>query len=101
MTLESFDLNLLVVFDAIERERSVTRAANALGLSQPAVSHALTRLRWLLKDQLFVRSPDGMVPTPRASSIVLPVREAILQLRSALQLEVFDPAIASQTFSIA
>jgi DNA-binding transcriptional LysR family regulator len=101
MRLESFDLNLLVVFEAVERERSVTKAAHALGLSQPAVSHALTRLRWLLKDQLFVRAPGGMIPTPRASDMIAPVRQAIVQLRSALQLEVFDPATASHGFSIA
>ena len=64
--LAALDLNLLVVFDAIMRDRSVTRAGQRLGLSQPAMSHALTRLRHMLKDELFVRSPNGMVPTPRA-----------------------------------
>ena len=66
MNLATFDLNLLLVFEAILRERSVTRAAEHLSLSQPAMSHALNRLRWLLKDQLFVRTPAGMMPTPRA-----------------------------------
>ena len=101
MRLEDFDLNLLVVFDAIGRERSVTKAAGALGLSQPAVSHALTRLRWLLKDRLFVRSTHGMVPTPRASEIAASVHGAIAQLRSAVEFEAFDPALSRQTFSIA
>ncbi len=101
MRLESFDLNLLMVFEAIERERSVTGAGSALNLSQPAVSHALTRLRRQLGDRLFVRSPAGMVPTPRASEMVGPIRQAIVQLRSALRLESFDPATSRQTFSIA
>jgi len=65
--LGAIDLNLLVVFDVIMRDRSVTRAGQRLGLSQPAMSHALTRLRHMLKDELFIRSPDGMMPTPRAA----------------------------------
>ncbi len=68
--LGAIDLNLLVVFDAIMRDRSVTRAGHRLGLSQPAMSHALTRLRHMLKDELFVRSPTGMMPTPRAEELV-------------------------------
>ncbi|HZB93081.1 MAG TPA: LysR family transcriptional regulator, partial [Stellaceae bacterium] len=60
MNLAAFDLNLLVVFDAVMRERSVTRAGERIGLSQPAMSHALNRLRYMLKDPLFVRTPDGM-----------------------------------------
>jgi hypothetical protein len=67
MKLATFDLNLLVVFEAILRERSVTKAAERLGLNQPAISHALNRLRWMLKDQLFIRTPEGMLPTPRRS----------------------------------
>src|SRR5262245_43928886 len=57
----AFDLNLLVVFDAVMQERSVTRAGSRIGLSQPAMSHALNRLRYMLKDDLFVRTPEGMV----------------------------------------
>ena len=64
--LSAVDLNLLVVFDALMQERNVTRAARRLALSQPALSHALGRLRHMLKDELFVRSPRGMIPTPRA-----------------------------------
>jgi hypothetical protein len=67
--LGAIDLNLLVVFDAIMMERSVTRAGQRLGLSQPAISHALTRLRHMLRDELFVRSPNGMMPTPRAEQL--------------------------------
>ena len=75
--LGALDLNLLVVFDAVMQERSVTRAGRRLGLSQPAMSHALTRLRHMLKDDLFIRSPKGMVPTPRAEQLALPVRAAL------------------------
>jgi hypothetical protein len=64
MRLRNLDLNLLLVFDAVLRERSVVRAADSLAISQPAVSHALNRLRHTLKDKLFVRTPAGMSPTP-------------------------------------
>ena len=63
------DLNLLIVFDAVMQERNVTRAGQRIGLSQPAMSHALNRLRHMLKDQLFVRTPDGMLPTPQAERL--------------------------------
>ena len=66
MNWNSFDLNLLVVFDAIMHAKTLTRAGQRLGMSQPAVSHALARLRSILKDDLFVRTPEGMLPTPRA-----------------------------------
>src|SRR5438067_5753322 len=79
--LGAIDLNLLVVFDAVMQERSVTRAGNRLGLSQPAMSHALARLRHMLKDALFVRSRTGMVPTPRAHELALPVRQALEALQ--------------------
>ena len=72
MNWGAFDLNLLIVFDAVMQERSVTRAGGRLGLSQPAVSHALGRLRHMLKDELFIRTPDGMTPTPRPSSSLSP-----------------------------
>jgi DNA-binding transcriptional LysR family regulator len=99
--LRTFDLNLLLVFDAILRERSVMRAAQALALSQPAVSHALNRLRHLVKDQLFVRTPAGMAPTPRAEQLALPVRKALNDLQLALETETFSPATAERGFSIA
>src|SRR6266700_1437631 len=85
MRLGAFDLNLLPVFEAILREQSVTKAAERLNLSQPAMSHALNRLRWLLKDQLFVRTPAGMMPTPRAEQLALPVRRALDELQLALE----------------
>jgi DNA-binding transcriptional LysR family regulator len=99
--LAAIDLNLLVVFDAIMRERSVTRAGRQLGLSQPAMSHALTRLRYMLKDELFVRSPSGMVPTPRAEQLAAPVRTALDGLQQSLEPTRFEPAKATTAFRIA
>src|SRR5437868_7973529 len=99
--LSAIDLNLLVVFDAVMQERNVTRAGRRLGLSQPAISHALTRLRYVLKDDLFVRSPKGMVPTPRAEQLALPVRAALDGLQRSLEPVQFDPATAQRNFRIA
>jgi DNA-binding transcriptional LysR family regulator len=99
--LGAIDLNLLVVFDAVMQERSVTRAGHRLGLSQPAMSHALARLRHLLKDDLFVRSPKGMIPTPRAEQIALPVRAALDGLQRSLEPTQFDPSKATRTFRVA
>jgi DNA-binding transcriptional LysR family regulator len=73
MNLQTIDLNLLLVFEAVLRDRSVVRAAKRLNLSQPATSHALKRLRRHLNDQLFVPTPGGMMPTPRAEQLALPV----------------------------
>jgi DNA-binding transcriptional LysR family regulator len=95
------DLNLLVVFDAVMQDRSVTRAGQRLGLSQPAMSHALTRLRHMLKDELFVRSPRGMVPTPRAEQLAVPVRAALDGFQQALEPADFEPSTAAQTFRVA
>jgi DNA-binding transcriptional LysR family regulator len=99
--LGAIDLNLLVVFDAIMRDRSVTRAGQRLGLSQPAMSHALTRLRHMLKDELFVRSPNGMMPTPRAEQLATPIRIALDGLQQSLEPTQFEPAKAAATFRIA
>jgi DNA-binding transcriptional LysR family regulator len=99
--LGAIDLNLLVVFDAIMRDRSVTRAGQRLGLSQPAISHALTRLRHMLKDELFVRSPSGMAPTPRAEELATPIRIALDGLQQSLEPVQFEPSKATTTFRIA
>src|SRR4030081_2621575 len=99
--LGAIDLNLLVVFDAIMRDRSVTRAGHRLDLSQPAMSHALTRLRHMLKDELFVRSPNGMMPTPWAEELATPVRIALDGLQQALEPVQFEPSKATTTFRIA
>jgi len=102
MQFHRFDLNLLIVFDAVMQERSVTRAGSRIGLSQPAMSHALSRLRHMLKDDLFVRAPDGMVPTPRADRLAGPIRSALAQLRQSLEApHSFDPSASAQQFRIA
>ena len=99
--LATFDLNLLLVFEAVLETRSVTQAAEKLGLSQSALSHALGRLRWQLKDQLFVRTPEGMSPTPRAALLAEPVRRTLADLQRALVADVFVPETAERTFSVA
>jgi DNA-binding transcriptional LysR family regulator len=101
MSWNAFDLNLLVVFEAVEQEKNLTRAGLRLGMSQPAVSHALARLRHLLKDELFVRTPNGMHPTPRAERMIQPVRAALQELQVTLQSDQFDAAQASTMFTIA
>jgi DNA-binding transcriptional LysR family regulator len=101
MNWGAFDLNLLIVFDAVMQERSVTRAGGRIGLSQPAVSHALARLRHMLKDELFIRTPEGMAPTPRAEQLAEPLRRALSDMQVALEPEVFDPSEANRQFVIA
>lgn len=101
MKLKTVDLNLLLVFEALLRERNVTKAGDRLGLSQPAVSHALNRPRWMLKDQLFIRTPEGMAPTPRAEQLAQPVRRALGELEAALDPEDFVPAEAERRFTLA
>ncbi|HKP26216.1 MAG TPA: LysR family transcriptional regulator [Dongiaceae bacterium] len=100
MNLNALDLNLLRVFDALMRERSVTRAGERIGLSQPAVSAALNRLRHLVGDQLFVRRGNDMVPTPRAEDLSAPVRSALAEIEKAFAGGAgFDPATAQRTFT--
>lgn len=94
------DLNLLLVFDAIARFGSVTDAADHLALSQPAVSHALNRLRAQVGDALFTRSGRGLVPTPRAVEIMPTVRALLDAATLALSPARFDPASARQMFRI-
>jgi DNA-binding transcriptional LysR family regulator len=101
MNWGAFDLNLLIVFDAVMQERSVTRAGSRIGLSQPAMSHALNRLRYMLKDELFVRTPEGMVPTPRAEALAQPLRNALSEMQLALEPAAFDPAASDRRFSLA
>lgn len=100
MNLSGFDLNLLLVFDAVMLERHVTRAGDRIGMSQPAMSNALNRLRHHLKDDLFVRGADGMRPTPRAQELALPVRDALQNLEMALDPLIFDQANARRNFTI-
>jgi DNA-binding transcriptional LysR family regulator len=101
MNWGAIDLNLLVAFDAVMQERSVTRAGARLGLSQPAMSHALGRLRHMLKDKLFIRTPAGMVPTPRAEVLAGPLRRALSEMQDALEPEAFAPATADRPFTLA
>jgi DNA-binding transcriptional LysR family regulator len=97
----SLDLNLLRVFDALEDERSVTRAGDRLGLTQSAVSHALNRLRYVLKDELFVRGADGMHPTLRAAEIAPRLRQGLHQLEVAIAPAAFVPHETDRRFTIA
>jgi len=99
MNVQSLDLNLLRVFDAVLRDRSVTVAARHLGLTQPAVSNALARLRTSFEDDLFVRTPGGMDATPFARELAEPVRQALALLESALAHGPgFDAATSTRAF---
>lgn len=98
--LKNADLNLLVVFEAIARSGSVTAAAESLSLSQPAVSHALNRLRRLVEDRLFLRGGDGLVLTPRAKAMIGDVQAILSAVDRVLTREVFDPAKTEQTFRL-
>jgi DNA-binding transcriptional LysR family regulator len=99
VNIQDVDLNLLRVFDAVLRERAVTAAAARLGLTQPAVSNALARLRAVFGDALFVRTPAGMDPTPFARGVAEPVRQALALLESALAHGPrFDPASSTRAF---
>ncbi|MGH6638329.1 MAG: LysR family transcriptional regulator [Polaromonas sp.] len=101
MHINDIDLNLLRVFDAVYRARSVSRAADMLGLTQPATSQGLTRLRLLVKDALFVRAPGGVAPTPRAERLAVAVQSALAGLEQALnEAEQFNPAQSAKVFRI-
>jgi LysR family transcriptional regulator, mexEF-oprN operon transcriptional activator len=97
--LARLDLNLLVALDALLTDRSVTRAAARVGLGQSAMSHNLARLRALFGDELLTRGPEGMRPTPRALTLVEPVRAALSQIQALVSRdEEFDPSTAERTF---
>jgi LysR family transcriptional activator of mexEF-oprN operon len=99
--LRSFDLNLLVAFDALMQERTVTRAAARLKIGQPAMSHSLATLRLLMQDELFVRVGQTMQPTARALAIAPRVRHALEEMQHAIRAEDrFDPATHRRTFRI-
>lgn len=99
--LAKLDLNLLVALDALLTERSVTRAAARIGLSQSAMSHALARLRATFSDELLTRAPDGMRPTPRALALIEPMQAALSQIQAiTAPPPAFDPATADVTFSL-
>jgi LysR family transcriptional regulator, nod-box dependent transcriptional activator len=101
MELSGVDLNLLVAFDALMQERSVTRAASRVGLSQPGMSNALARLRKLTGDPLLVREGLALVPTPRALALRQPVRDALTLIQGALgPRPAFDPVRDPATFTV-
>src|SRR3984957_19886688 len=101
MNWNALNLNLLVVFDGIMHQKTLTRAGQRLGMSQPAVSHALARLRHVLKDELFVRTPEGMRPPPRAERMAGPVRSALRELQVTVEPDEFDASQASRSYTIA
>ncbi|MCC5581927.1 LysR family transcriptional regulator [Microtetraspora sp. AC03309] len=99
--LASVNLNLLVPLLALLEERSVTRAAERVGLSQPAMSHALTRMRRLLGDDLVVRQGAGVTLTPRAQELIGPLRSALQQTARIVNFPCFDPATDQRVITIA
>lgn len=101
MNLAQIDLRLLLVFDAVMTERNVSKAGHRIGLSQPAMSNALNRLRHLLNDQLFLRGAGGMRPTQRALDLATPVRQSLHQLQQALEPSTFDARQVNWTFTLA
>jgi len=101
MHLKDIDLNLLRLFDAVYRTRNVSRAADLLDLTQPAASQGLTRLRGLLHDPLFVRSPGGVRPTARAERLAEPLRGALASIEQALDdATEFDPLHSRRAFQV-
>lgn len=101
MHVRDIDLNLLRLFAEVYRAGSVSRAAERLGLTQPAVSHGLTRLRLLVKDPLFMRAPGGVKPTPKAVALADAVQDALDTLANALgSAAAFDPASSRHLFRI-
>ena len=101
MEIKDVDLNLLAVFNQLLVERRVSKVAENLGLTQPAISNALARLRKLLGDELFLRTPGGMEPTPFADQLAEPVAYALGMIHSALnQRSTFDPAVSERVFTV-
>ena len=101
MQLNRFDLNLLIALDALLHEKNVTRAAERVFLSQPAMSASLQKLRDFFQDQLLVRIGRDMELTPRARSLLQPVREALLKIQTTLGTQpTFDPATVRRTYTV-
>jgi DNA-binding transcriptional LysR family regulator len=100
-SLRRFDLNLLLAFDILIAERNVTAAARRMGIGQPAMSNALSRLRDMFGDPLLVRSPSGLQPTGRALDLIVPVSRILAELRQEVfSIHAFDPATDARTFRI-
>ena len=98
MNLSRLDLNLLLVFTAIYNEKTITKAAEKLNLSQSAVSNALNRLRYTLDDDLFFRASDMMKPTKRAEELAYPIQNALDQIEQSLSSEEFSPLTSERSF---
>jgi DNA-binding transcriptional LysR family regulator len=102
LNLRDIDLNLLVVFQQLHKERRVALVAENLGLTPPAVSNALSRLRKMLGDELFLRTARGMEPTPYAAQLAEPIAAALASIRDTLERELeFEPAASERRFTIA
>lgn len=101
MSIGRIDLNLIKVFDAVYEDRNLLRAGQRLHLSQSAVSHALTRLREVVGDELFVRTGKGMMPTARAIAMADDLCSALRRMEAALGVEPFDPLHSARRFTIA
>lgn len=102
MNLQDIDLNLLVIFSELLRQRRVSAVADALGISQPGVSNALARLRKVLGDELFLRTSKGMVPTPLAESLAEPIAYALGTIHDTLNARAkFDPSSTHRAFTVA
>jgi len=100
-TLRGVDLNLLTVFDAVMQEQNITRAAHNLGMSQPAVSNAVARLKVMFNDELFIRQGRGIQPTQRACQLSGPIRQALQLIRNELPGSVFQPESSTRLFKLA
>lgn len=100
MNIKNFDLNLLVIFKTLYEERNVTKASKKVGITQPAMSNALNRLRYLVNDELFIRGPKGMRPTPRANELSLPIQKALSDLELSLSSINFNPRTTKKLYKI-
>ena len=99
--IRSVDLNLVTVFEAVYEEHSLSRAAVRLAMTQSAVSHAVTRLRALFRDELFVRQARGVLPTPTAHMVYAKVRSGLGLVREAIdELQGFDPKTSTRRYFI-
>lgn len=99
-TLRGVDLNLLTVFDAVMQEQNITRAAHNLGMSQPAVSNAVARLKVMFNDELFIRQGRGIQPTQRARQLFNPIRQALQLVRNELPSSLFSPESSTRTYRL-
>ncbi|MDR9825092.1 transcriptional regulator LeuO [Vibrio sp. FNV 38] len=100
-TLRGVDLNLLTVFNAVMQEQNITRAAHNLGMSQPAVSNAVARLKVMFNDELFIRQGRGIQATQRARQLYAPIRQALQLIRNELPNSIFSPETSTRLFKLA